>query len=353
MDPLLPILTGCILALGGLALCLWGLLLLHRVIDNRRLRRMQHLQDIWLERLLPVLEGERPASSLPRIGDSVTMESVLALLRQLLERFRGQYAETLHEVLRHMDAEAFGLRLLAHRRTMKRLRGCALLAWAGSETTTMAALRARLGDRQPQVRLEAAWALAKHGAPGTSLREILLALAQADMLKSERARDVIRMLAAGRGDELAGLLEAATSDRARILLLEGLALCGDRTLAERAAAQLKAGGARVREAAVRTLARLADPLYIRAVTPLATDPDPGVRKAVAEYTTAMCSDTEARNILYWLIHDDNFEVQRTAIHGLAQHGGAPWLRLQSQAAKGPLLEALIAEAKESLAHPPA
>ena len=38
-----------------------------------------------------------------------------------------------------------------------------------------------------------------------------------------------------------------------------------------------------------------------------------VRKAVAEYTVSMCNSTEARNILYWLTHDADFDVQRTAI----------------------------------------
>lgn len=353
MDPALIVLTRCIVALGALALLLWGLLLLHRVLDNRRQRRLQQLQEVWLERLLPVLEGAEPAASLPRVRDALTMDAVLTLLRELLERFRGQYSEALRGVLHHIGAEAYGLRLLGRWRSVARLRGCALLAWTGSTPATAAALRARLGDRRPQVRLEAAWALAQHGAPGSSLREILPALEQSGMLKSERARDIVRRLAPGRGDELAALLEAGATDRARVLLLEGLALCGDAALAERAAVQLKATGARVREAAVRTLERLADPLYIGAVTALATDADAGVRKAVAEYTVAMCADTEARNILYWLIHDANFDVQRTAIHGLARHGGAPWQRLQSQAAKSPLLEALIAEAAKSPVPQPA
>ncbi len=353
MDSALPILTWSIVALAGLALMLWSLLLLHRALDNRRQRRLERLHDAWLDRLLPVLEGTEPVVSLPQVRDALTMEAVLTLLRELLERFRGQYREELRCVLRHIGAEAYGLRLLGRWRTVARLRGCALLAWVGTEPATAAALRARLGDRRPQVRLEAAWALAQHGAPGISLREILPALEQADMLKSERARDVVRRLASGRSDELAGLLTEAATDRARVLLLEGLAVCGDPALAAQAAEQLKAAGARVREAAVRTLERLADPLYIAAVIALATDADAGVRKAVAEYTTAMCADTEARNILYWLIHDADFDVQRTAIHGLACHGGAPWRRLQSQAAKSPLLEALIAEAAESPALSPA
>ncbi len=347
MDPALPILSWSIVALAGLALLLWGLLLLHRVLDNRRQRRLQQLQEVWLERLLPVLEGAEPSASLPAVRDALAMEAVLTLLRELLERFRGQYREELRGVLRHIGAEAYGLRLLGGWRAVARLRGCALLAWTGLEPATAASLRACLGDRRPQVRLEAAWALVQQGAPGTSLREILLALEPSGMLKSERARDIVRRLAPGRGDELGALLEAAATDRARALLLEGLALCGDPALAGRVAVQLKATGPRVREAAVRALERLADPHYIGAVTALATDADAGVRKAVAEYTVAMCADNEARNILYWLIHDADFDVQRTAIHGLARHGGAPWHRLQSQAAKSPLLEALIAEAAKS------
>lgn len=349
MEPALQLLTAFILVLGALALALWGVLLVNRAIDNRRQARLDKLREQWLLRLLPVLEGAASVASLPRVAEALQLEAILGLLRELLERFRGQYREQLRAILHHIGAEQYGLRLLRQRRQIARLRGCALLSWAGWEEVSHTALLEALSDPRPVVRVEAAYALALRGHPGTALTPLFRALETGSALQSDRTRDIVRMLAGGRGDEMAALLRQAAHDRPRVLLIEGLALCGDGRHTPLIAEHLQAKGARVRLAAVRALHQLADPLYIQAVTALATDTEPKVRKAVAEYTVSMCNSAEARNILYWLTHDADFDVQRTAIHGLARHGGPPWQRLQSQAGKEPLMESMIAEACESLA----
>lgn len=350
MEPALHLLILAILGLTALAALLLALLILHRWHNNRRDARLRVIQEEWLQRLLPVLEGEEPVTSLPVAAEGLPMDAVLTLLRELLERFRGKYREELSAILRHIGAEDFGRRLLRQRSQRSRVRGCALLAWVEPRTETDAELLQLLLDPRPVVRLEAASALAHRGSPDARLGAIFQALEDVSALQSDRVRDVLRLLAPHRGPELATLLTSARSDRARVLLLEALALSGDGAQTEQIAAQLQARNPKVRAAAVKALHSLADPAYIEAVTALATDADPKVRKEVADYSASMCADNKTRNVLYWLIHDADFDVQRTAIHALARHGGAPWHRLQSQAAKDPLMDAMIQEAREAL-HP--
>ena len=343
MESGLFILTCVALGLLAMALVLWGILLGYRVVDNHHRARRVVLADEWLMKLLPVLEMETPVTSLPKVRGGNEMEAVLSLLRDLMERFRGQYRDQLREILAHIGGDDFGLRMLRQRSLTYRLRGCALLGWTGGSAAVDAALRRALLDEAKEVRIEAAYALALRGAPGLGIREVLESLEEMDALASDRMRDVVRMLAPGRSQELARLLPVATTPRLRVLLLDGLSATGDLAQSDLIAEQLQDAAPAVRAAAVLALEQLGDPMQISQVALLVQDVSPKVRLAVARYAVSMGPDAEAQELLEKLVLDGDYEVKRQAVHGLSKVGGRAWQRLQEQPTEDPLVEALIRE----------
>jgi hypothetical protein len=346
MESALFILTCISLALACLAIALWMALLVYRVIDNRRRRQTEQIHERWLMLLLPVLEGEAELKTLPVLRGRLETEAVLGLLRNLAERFRGQYRDGLHSVLRHIGAEEYGLRLTRRRSVASKLRGCALLAWTGPNHAVDERLVATLRHPRPKVRLEAANALAARQAPGITLQGIVIALKATGALRSDRARDIIRLLAPAHHAELLPLLYSATEPREKVLLLEGIGMAGDLSHAGSVAAFLADTSPKVRATAVAALELLADPLHIKEVAQRGADPDPCVRRAVARYAASMNGEGSSLAILKELAMDREFDVRRTAVHALAASGGPAWEELGRLSQHDALLESLMREASQ-------
>jgi hypothetical protein len=88
----LTLITWIALAFMTAAILLWAFLLWHRWRDNQRLRWAAKTRDLWLERILVALE--EPTADLTQLPKPKTLEGlevVLSLLREVAERFRGQY----------------------------------------------------------------------------------------------------------------------------------------------------------------------------------------------------------------------------------------------------------------------
>ncbi|RBP39782.1 HEAT repeat protein [Roseimicrobium gellanilyticum] len=347
MEPALLILIVISLALAAAAVLLWLGLLLYRVMDNRQRRKREQTADRWLSLLLPALEGGQSLNALPRLRGRLETEAVLGLLRDLAERFRGQYRDNLHAVLKHIGAEEYGFRLLKKSSENFRMRGCALLAWMAPSARVDEKLAVLLRDPRPGVRLEAAHALAARSTPGISLQTIMTSLRGTEAMRSDRTRDIIRLMAPGQSPALGWLLQSAVDAREKALLLDGLAVAGDFMYATQAATYLSDASAKVRAAAVDALERLADPLHIDAVGVLARDPDPRVRLSVAHYARTMHGDNTATTVLEFLAMDRHFEVRRTAVHALAVWRGRSWDHLTALARQDPLLESIMREATQS------
>lgn len=344
--PALQVLSLVGAGLLALALVLWILLLLFRLWDNRQRDWRERVAQEWLDLLLPVLEGEVPVAHLPRIRSRARLEAVLGLLHDLNERFRGQYRQKVMEVLVQIGAEDFGLRLVRGWRMKSRLRGCALLSWTGASELVDLALEKALSDRKGLVRVEAAYAIALRHSSITTLRAVIISLAGARCLESDRVRDIVRLMAPERAQELPGLLAEAREPRLKVLLLDGIAAAGDFSQCDAVAGLLKDEDPRVRASAVRALELLADPQHMPQVAALTSDPDPRSRLAVARYAIAMGPDPGSCYMLWQLARDPNFDVQRTAVLGLAGIGGPLWERLRQECHEEPLLEALVVEAVE-------
>lgn len=330
---------------------MWIGLILFRVGDNRRIKQRQAIRDRWLERLMILVEDPSGFASLEKVRGKQEMETVLGLLRDLAERFRGQYRDQLGKVLERIGAEEYALSFLNRLRARSRVRGCALLAWLESNPATDARLIERLQDRVANVRLEACHALATRHSPQASIDAILGLLRGTEAIFSSRARDVIRLLAPGRSADLASALKRARSPRERELLIEGLAEAADFTQSAAIAEHLDDPNPLTRIAVVRALEQLGDPSFQTPVAALANDPDRRVRLVVAKYSASMAQSQDHTGTLEKLALDDDFDVQRTAIHALVKLNGERLdaFRKQSQP---PLIEGLLMEATSSFAIPP-
>lgn len=355
MTAALTVLIFVALGLMLAAVFLWLLLLGYRVADNRARKWRAAVSDIWLDRLLPVLEGDADADTLPTIRNRAELEAVLGLLNELIERFRGQYREIIGRILVQIGGQDFGLRLLHDRHIGARLRGCALLGWTGKSMKVDLALVRALDDRQRQVRVEAACALALRQPERKVLRDILDRLREASALASDRVRDAVRRLSPGHAAELAGMLKTADSPRLRVLILDGLASAGDLTWTDVVAKELESAAPTVREAAVKTLSRLADPTHIPAVALLVRDEDYRVRLAAARFAAEMGPAPDTLSMLSALARDPHFEVQQVAVFSLAETGGAAWDELANADQGCANLKALVQEAqarqRNGLMHP--
>jgi HEAT repeat protein len=351
MEPALRILIVIALALAAMAVMLWMFLLVYRWVDNRGRQRRVQIADRWLSLLLPALEDGQGLAALPRLRGQMETEAVLGLLRDLAERFSGQYRDNLHAVLQHIGAEGYGLRLLKQASENSRQRGCALLAWMAPSAKVDEKLAVLLRDPLASVRLEAAHALVARRTPGISLQTILTSLRGTEAMRSERTRDIIRLMAPGQSASLSWLLPSAESSREKALLLDGMAVAGDLVYATQVATYLTDDSARVRVAAVEALEQLADPQHIDAVAVLARDPEPRVRLSVARYARMMHGDSTSVTALEFLSLDRDFDVRRAAVHALAIWRGRSWDHLASLATQDPLLESIMREAAQ--ANPPA
>jgi HEAT repeat protein len=203
-------------------------------------------------------------------------------------------------------------------------------------------------DGSPTVRLEAAYSLGMRGANAIPFQEVFTALRGTPALRSERARDIVRHFAPGNAPAIQSMLLRASEWREKVLLLHGMAASGDLSGTELVASLLKDEHARVRVAAIQALVTMGDPTHAPAVLALAADPDPRVRLAVAQYASGL-REIDSSTPLETLALDADFDVQRTAIHGLVSLGGPRLASFQSQSGENPLVQALLTEATHALA----
>jgi hypothetical protein len=322
---LLEVILWVTAALLAAALGLWGVLLGFHAWEERRDKRHAAMGDVWLGRLLPVLDGEIEVASLPKVGSREELDVVLALLRELLERFRGSYRDRLGLVLRGVGAELHGLQLLKHRAPHERVRGVALLAWCDADLQVDRALDAALEDRDPRVRLEAADALVRRGAV-REIGRLLVALGKGGAGRSLRARDLFRRWgAATPGMEWSLWLARDWPEDARVLLLEAASASGT---CDAGAFCQQAGhpAARVAALALHALESAADPDGAGAARVASADPRDPVRLQATRTLGACGGTADDIGRLLELLGDTSFEVCKAAFDALRQAGAESRLR---------------------------
>lgn len=317
--PLLDLILWAAVGLLAVAILLWIALILSHASEERREKRAAAMEDIWLDRLLPVLGGESEPDTLPAVGSREELDVVLALLRELLDRFSGSYRARLGDVLSRVGAEAYGLRLLQHRAAHERLRGSALLAWCDANEAVDHALRDVLGDRDPKVRLEAADALVRRGVkmdPGP----LLVALGKDGIGRSLRARDLFRRWGSVTAVDWKLWLGRDVNEDARVLLLEAASASGTCD-AEFFSEQTRHPSPRVTIASLHALETAADPAGADAARAAFSHLRPEVRRQAARTLGACGGTAEDRDALFRLLEDVSFEVRKAAFSALLHMGG--------------------------------
>jgi len=308
------------IALGLLtvALLLWVALLFSHAAEERREKGAAAMGDVWLDRLLPVLGGESEPDTLPAVRSREELDVVLALLRELLDRFSGSYRERLGEVLSRVGAEAYGLRLLQNSAAHERLRAAALLAWCEANDEVDHGLRNALGDRDARVRLEAADALVRRGVkmdPGP----LLVALGKDGIGKSLRARDLFRRWGSVTAVDWKLWLGRDLNEEARVLLL-GAASASGTCDAEFFSKQAAHRSPRVTIASLHALEVAADPAGADAARAAFSHSRPDVRRQAARTLGACGGTAEEREALFQLFGDPSFEVRKAALTALLDMG---------------------------------
>ena len=311
-------------ALLAIAALLWCVLLVSHAAAERKERRIARYQDAWFALLLPVMDEDLPLPALPKPARREEMEAVLGLLRELAERFRGQYRDRLSAVLDQIDAPAFGCRLLRSGGIAQRVRGAALLAWCSPSEASNAALEHALGDRDPRVRLEASMGLVRKGLV-TDPVPMLKALCRDRAAHSLLARDAFRILGKSASIDWSPLLQRTWSVDAWVLLLEAAGAAGRPDWTPWIAAQTRHGSALVARTALAALETLGDPQGETAALDASAHANPSLRRQAAR-TLAACGTLDTCvGALDALLADPSFEVRRAALKGLLALGGRPRL----------------------------
>lgn len=303
----------------ALAVLLWIALLTAHAVAKRHDEMNAAWSDLWMERLLDVLDGTHPPETLPLPQSHGEMEAVIGLLRELGERFRGSYGTRMSAVLNQIQAADYGLKLLRSRRAENRIRGCALLAWCGPSDEVDAKLREALEDRDQRTVLEASAALVKRGS-FDDIVTILKSLCKSRAAKSLIARDVFRQWAEKETRDWSPLLSQQWTEDGWILLMEaaGAAARGEWTpLIARLA---KHPSPSVVSSALLALQALGDPDGAAAAE-FACGHDRFQVRRQAVRTLVACGDPAViPPLLGRLLMDESFEVRRAAMDGLLKLG---------------------------------
>ncbi|WAC20876.1 HEAT repeat domain-containing protein [Luteolibacter sp. SL250] len=323
------------------AVILWIVLLVVHSSAKRRDRLDAGWHDVWMERLLDVLDGAEPVESLPIPGSKAEMEAVIGLLREFGERFRGSYGGRMSSVLTQIRAADFGLRLVRRRGAEQRIRGCALLAWCGPSAELDGQLHRTLEDGDPRVVLEAAAALVRRGAV-EDIVPVVRALCRSGAARSLLARDVMRQWGRTATRDWSTLLAERWSEEGWTLLLEaaGTAARGEWTPLVVPLVRHPSPG--VATTALMALQESGDPDGAAAAEAASRHDMESVREQAVR-TLVVCGDPgRVIPVLEDLLLDESFDVRRAAMDGILKLGGRA--RLQGREPADPWQHELFKEA---------
>lgn len=304
----------------GLALLLWFALLATHSMESRRTKKTARYHELWLDRLLPVIDDEEALKSLPSPKRREEMEAVIGLLRELGERFRGSYSHSITLVLDQIGAARFGCRLLDSRWPSQRTRGAALLAWCGTNDESTRGLEHALDDRDPRVRLEAAMGLARKQLIRDPER-VLRALCRDRAAHSLIARDVFRVWGETETSDWSELLGLEWPEYGWVLLLEAAGAAGRAEWVPLIAAKFHHPSRLVVRTALAALEAIGDPHGTEAARKACRHSDYTVRRQAAKTLAACGRLDECDATLMKLLEDPSFEVRRRALRSLLELGG--------------------------------
>ncbi len=204
------------------ALTLLAMIYLESPVDDQRIRQICGTFDLnVLHRVASrLVEGHRRRSQL---------RSDLRLLRDIIEDLlgsvRGETRERLVNLLRTTSARQFCLNDLRSRSVKRRIGAIETLALI-PDPEIIDALRGRLDDPEPDVRLAAARSLVDLG-PNLTLDDLVVKLDIGGTIRSRMLRDIFRSFASYNADDLMRLLDRNPPDLTAALAIHGLGKAQD------------------------------------------------------------------------------------------------------------------------------
>ena len=304
----------------AVAICFWiGLLLVHVIAAHRDRRAAAHA-DVWLDRLLDVMEGSEPPDILPVPKSLEETEAVINLLRTLTERFSGSYGDRMLLVLNQIRAVEYGMRLLQSRHLNHKVRGCALLGACGPNAKVDRALGNALDHRDARVVLEAASALVRRGVVH-DVEHMVRALCRSRAAKSLLAHDLFRRWGQIQQSDWSDLLKLEWSDDGWILLLQAAGASGRSEWTDLIAQHANHKSPLVVKAVLSALENLGEPKGAAIAKVACEHPNAQVRRQAVKTIEACGELNDCYDALLKLLTDESFEVRRVAFDGILKLGG--------------------------------
>jgi len=220
-----PIIIWLSLALAGLSFLTMCAVILHRAIKTRH----DHSVELRSRTLMNLgLECIENPDSLPKLQAQLQpsdQQLLVRLFAELLQKVRGDYAGRMVDFMRDLGLRDRCVERLRSRFASQRAEACSLLGVFG-DPAVLSALERMLDDESVDVRIEAARALAKHGAI-RSVDQILDKLAIGTETRSLSALDIFRSLNRDAVPELIRVLETSNREAVNLLAVDALSHIGD------------------------------------------------------------------------------------------------------------------------------
>ena len=304
------------LALGSISIGTMLLLVVRRVLDDRRSRHTAMLRARTTATLFEYLDGsaDQHRVLVAAGGQPAPVDELVFELRELV---RGGDAGRLVALARDLGGFERARTGLTDRNPKARVRAVRFMAMYGEEAAQT--LGYCLKDRIGAVRIVAALELTRMGhAPGLEALASALDVGGAD--RQEELRQVFRPAVAADPREAIGLLEDEFSSEAlRLLLLDGLAQAGVLDALATIASMVGARSPAVRSEALRSLAILAHPSAAPAVIGALSDESWWVR-AQAANAVRRIEISDAIAPLATLLSDEHWWVRLRAAEALCALG---------------------------------
>jgi len=317
------------LLIAGLALAVMALLVLVRVITDRRAARREARRQALLGALLAWLDGSRSDDEIRR--DLKENRSVATtLLIEIFELVRGEDQSRLARIAEEAKLPRHLRETIEVGPADERLAAAESLVWFPSDEAR-AILRFALRDRDDDVSLAAASSLAQLGEklPIRDLIERRLGRTAEGSLQLEA---VLARVAARQREDLLDLARDDTlPERLRAAAIDALGQSGSFDLMEPLAALADAPSPAIRAAVCRALGAFGHPGAEAAIARSLGDPRWEVRAEAAE-ATGRIGLVGIMDRLVGLLSDENWWVRFRAGTALAALGEPGTLRLRQVAA---------------------
>ena len=328
---LLHIIVVTTLVMTLTAIWAMAMLILFRAVRNFERERKQQSKDTLVPIVLESLDDSAAYQNHKTLLSAASRTLLLEIFIDLRIKVEGDYVTRMTQIMRELGVVDEALRQLRSPFAVTRASGCNTLEFF-PEPKAVEALRERLEDRNQIVRLSAARALVKLGAP-LSAEEILDRLCPKSSDISLAINDLFRSLGPEAIPDLMRVMESDRPVSVRVLAMDALGQMGRPELAPGLASMLKDKSTAIRVQAIKSLNHVNDPRVVPPMIAALSDSSWEVRAEAAVCAGLLGAD-EALPVLEAGLRDEFWWVRFRSAEALFKLGPPGVAALQSAAARG-------------------